>query len=173
LWKEGKKFRQGIKNKPMCRNDCKAKKSVRSTKSAGIWSGILLLLIPKCPFCFMAFSSVMVFCGGKDILYGSRTFFSATTLILTAIFCLTALLSIIIYYRRGRGKYALMLAITGITLLILSVTLIGGLTLYYMGALMLMAGLLRNSGLWPFIQNKLNFQKKSDTQFGKITFSSQ
>ena len=158
----------------MCRNDCKAKKSVRTAKSAGIFSGFLLLLIPKCPFCFMAFSSVMVFCGGKDAVYGSRTFFSATTIILTAIFCLTALLSIvIIYYRRGRGKYALILAITGIILLILSVTLIGGLTLYYLGALMLMSGLLRNSGLWPFIQNKLNFKINPDTQFRDITFSSQ
>jgi hypothetical protein len=157
----------------MCRNDCKAKKSVRPAKSPGIWSGFLLLLIPKCPFCFMAFSSVMVFCGGKGAVNGSRTFFSATTLILTAIFCVTALLSIIIYYRSSRGKYSLMLAIPGIIELILSVTLIGGLMLYYTGALMLMAGLLRNSGLWPFIQNKLNFQKNPDIQFGKITFSSQ
>lgn len=144
----------------MCRNDCKTRKSVRTAKSTGILSGFLLLLIPKCPFCFMAFSSVMVFCGGKDVMYGSRTIFSATTIMLTAIFCLTALLSIIKYYRCGQGKYVLMLAIPGIIELILSVTLFGGLTLYYSGALMLMAGLLRNSGLWPFIQMKLNFQKK-------------
>jgi len=157
----------------MCMNDCKTRKSVRTAKSAGILSGFFLLLIPKCPFCFMAFSSVMIFCGGKDAVYGSRTFFSATTLILTAIFCLTALLSIIIYYRRSRGKYALMLAIPGIIVLILTVTFIGGLMLYYLGALMLMAGLLRNSGLWPFIQGKLNFRKNKDAQFRKVTFSSQ
>ena len=132
----------------MCGNDCKAKKSISPKQAAGMWSGLLLLLIPKCPFCFMAFSSVLVFCGENGTGHSNRNFYSATTLILTTIFCATALLSIILYYRPGRGIYALLLAVPGMITLIFSVTAGGGISLYYAGALLVLAGLLRNSGLW-------------------------
>jgi hypothetical protein len=141
----------------MCSNDCITKKSVHPNRAAGISSGLLLLLVPKCPFCFMAFSSVMVFCGEKGAGQSSRTFYSTSTLILTAIFCLTALLSMITYYRPGRGKYALLLAVPGIAILIFSVTEGGGMPLYYLGALLVIAGLLRNSGLWTFFSLPFGF----------------
>lgn len=143
----------------MCCNDCKAKKPVGPGRSAGLWSGLLLLLVPKCPFCFMAFSSVMVLCGENGGVHSSRTFYSATTLLLTAIFCLTALLSILIYYRQGTGKYALLMAIPGMIMLFCSVTLGGGTIVYYTGAFMVLAGLLRNSGFWSYWE-RMMFTKK-------------
>ena len=145
----------------MCKNDCKAEKSIRPARDAGILSGILLLLIPKCPFCFMAFSSIMVFCSEMgNTVQGSRTFYSTPALILTLIFCLTALLSIMIYYRPSQGKYALLMAIPGIIALAVSVMAFGGVQLYYFGAFLVLAGLLRNSGLWSFIRSKFIFRKK-------------
>jgi hypothetical protein len=144
----------------MCGNDCKAKKSISPKQAAGMWSGLLLFLIPKCPFCFMAFSSVLVFCGENGTGHSTRNFYSATTLILTAIFCATALLSIILYYRPERGKYALLLAVPGMITLIFSVTAGGGISLYYTGALLVLAGLLRNSGLWS-LWMKWFFTKKT------------
>jgi hypothetical protein len=96
----------------------------------------------------MAFSGVMVLCGEKGISHHSRNFYSATTLILTVIFCATALLSVILNYRPIMGKYALPMVIPGIAALIYSVTMGGGMLLYYAGAWFVMAGLLRNSGLW-------------------------
>ena len=143
----------------MCSNDCKQKKSASPQRDAGLWSGLLLLLVPKCPFCFMAFSSVLVFCGEKDAGLHSRNFYSLTTLILTAVFCVTALVSIILYYRPGQGRYALAMAIPGILAIIFSVTMAGGITLYYSGALLVLSGLVRNSGLWSFSE-KIFFTKK-------------
>lgn len=143
----------------MCSNDCKQKKSTQPHRDAGLWSGFLLLLVPKCPFCFMAFSSVLVFCGEKDATLHTRSFYSSTTLILTAVFCITALVSIILYYRPGQGKYALAMVIPGITAIIFSVTIAGGIALYYSGALLVLSGLLRNSGLWSFWE-KMIFPKK-------------
>lgn len=158
----------------MCKNDCKAKKSIRPGRDTGILSGILLLLIPKCPFCFMAYSSIMVFCGQMGAeAPSSRTFYSVSTMILTAVFCLTALLSILIYYRPVHGKYALLLAIPGIIALILSVTTIGGMQLYYFGASLVLAGLLRNSGLWTFVKAKFSFRKKLLIHLADISFRSQ
>jgi hypothetical protein len=145
----------------MCKNDCKAEKLIRPGKDTGILSGLLLLLIPKCPFCFMAYSSIMVFCGQMGVTeQSSRSFYSVSTLILTSIFCLTALLSILIYYRPVHGKYALLLAIPGTIALIVSVTSFGGAQLYYFGASLVLAGLLRNSGLWSFLRAKFSVRKK-------------
>jgi hypothetical protein len=100
----------------------------------------------------MAFSSLMVFCGEKGIGHYPRGFYSTTTLILTAIFCATALLSIILYYRPPGGRPALLLVIPGIAALIYSVTTGGGIFLYDTGAFFILAGLLRNSGLWSFLE---------------------
>ena len=146
----------------MCGNDCKAKKAKHPKGIAGMWSGFLLLLIPKCPFCFMAFSTVLVYCGENSAGNSTHTFYSTTTLILTAIFCATALLSIILYYRPARGKYALLFAIPGISALIFSVTAGGGIPLYYFGALLVLTGLIRNSGLWFFLE-KINLKKNLRT----------
>ena len=143
----------------MCSNDCYQKKSTPPNRDAGLWSGFLLLLVPKCPFCFMAFSSILVYCGGKDAGLHSHTFYSTTTLILTLIFCVTALLSIILYYRPGQGKYALGMAIPGMLAIIFSVAAAGGIALYYTGAMLMLAGLLRNSGLWSFWEKTI-FTKK-------------
>ncbi len=113
-----------------------------------MWSGLLLLLVPKCPFCFMAFSPVLVLCGETGTEHSTRIFYSTTTLLVSAIFCLTALLSIILYYRPGSGKYALLFVLAGILAVLTSVTAIGGTPLYYLGAVLVLTGLLRNSGLW-------------------------
>ncbi len=155
----------------MCRNDCKTKKSAHPDKVVGIWSGILLLLVPKCPFCFMAFSSVLVFCGKNGVGHTDKTFHSTSTLIITVIFCVTALLSIILYYRPVRGKYALLLAIAGIVAILFSVTTGGGTIIYYSGATLVMTGLLRNSGMWCLIRDKFTVRKNLRPKYTKITFS--
>jgi ABC-type Na+ efflux pump permease subunit len=119
----------------------------------------------------MAFSSVMVLCGKNGTAHSSRSFCSTTTLILTAIFCLIALLSMIIYYRPAHGKYALLLAIPGIASMIFSVTELGGMPLYYSGALLVMAGLIRYSGLWFWVQRKFTVRRNLRTHYINIKFS--
>jgi hypothetical protein len=155
----------------MCRNDCKVEKYVHPNRVGGIWSGFVLLLVPKCPFCFMAFSSVLVFCGENGTGHSSRHFYSSATLILSVIFCLTALLSIIFYYRPHCGKYALLLTVPGAAFVLVSVAAGGGMPLYYTGAALVMTGLLRNSGFWSIIQTKFTFQKNLRTHNKNITFS--
>ena len=144
----------------MCGNDCQAKKKITKSRPYGLFSGLLLLLIPKCPFCFLAFSSALLVCGDKGIEHSSRFFYSDITLILTAVFSLAALFSILLNYRRGRGHYALFLAGLGNIAIFLSVAIGGGLTLYYGGSFLVLSGVILNSGLWFLLGRMISFRKK-------------
>lgn len=144
----------------MCGNDCQAKKKITRSRPYGLFSGLLLLLIPKCPFCFMAFSSALLICSDKGIEHSSRFFYSNITLILTAVFSIAALFSILLNYRRGWGLYALLLAGLGNIAILLSVTTGGGLTMYYSGTFLVLAGVLLNTGLWFLLVRMVSYRKK-------------
>lgn len=144
----------------MCGNDCQVKKTIIRSRPYGLFSGLFLLLIPKCPFCFLAFSSALLVCGDQGIEHSSRFFYSDITLILTAVFSLAALFSILLNYRRGRGHYALFLAGLGNIAIFLSVTMGGGLTLYYSGTILVLSGVILNSGLWLLLLRMGSYRKK-------------
>jgi hypothetical protein len=144
----------------MCGNDCKALNKKPGEGSYGLFSGLLLLVIPKCPFCFIAFSGVLVACGTGGTSHQVTTTYSVITIIISVLFCLTSLLSIVLHYRPGRGNYALVLAVPGVIALIYSVVFAGGELLYYSGALFVLAGLVRNSGMWTVLENKFFMRNK-------------
>jgi hypothetical protein len=137
------------------RNDCKPCKRKQLTaeqkKHVGLFTGIMLALLPKCPFCFMAFSSTMILCENGISGVSSHTFASTTTLFFTAFFCLVTLLSILLNFRDARTKYALLVATLGTLLLVLSVTVGGGLLLYYLGVLVVFSGVWLNGSLLFFV----------------------
>src|SRR6185295_18474023 len=86
--------------------------ATKRKERAGILTGILLLLLPKCPFCVMAYSSTVMLCTeGAGMHKG--IFSSTTTLIITSIFCVIALVSILLNYRDRRTVYAILLAASG------------------------------------------------------------
>lgn len=97
------------------------------------FAGILLFLLPKCPLCFMAFSSTMVLCSQAGILTEMHTTSSLISLLFSSFFCLLVLLGMFFNYRDGRTIYALLLALAGSCCILFSVTKGGGLQLYYVG----------------------------------------
>lgn len=144
----------------MCGNDCQAKKKNTISRPYGLFSSLLLLLIPKCPFCFVAFSSALLICGDQGIEHSSRYFYSDITLILTALFTTAALLNILFNYRRGKSLYSLIVAGLGSIAIILSVTIGGGLPLYYSGTFLVLSGVLWNTGLWSLVGRVRSLRKK-------------
>ena len=144
----------------MCGNDCQAEKKITKFRPYGLFSGLLLLLIPKCPFCFLAFSSALLACSDQGIEHSSRFFYSNITLILTTVFSLAALFSILLNYRRGRGHYAFLLAGLGNIAILLSVTTGGGITMYYCGTFLVLAGVLLTTGLWFLVVRIASYRKK-------------
>lgn len=113
--------------------------------------GIFLALLPKCPYCFVAFSGTIMLCGNSEGIY-SRTFSSPAMLTITALICFITLVSVILNFRDTRTKYAIALVALGSALTIFSVTKGGGLTLYYLGVLLIFAGAWLNASLLFFVR---------------------
>ena len=125
--------------------------ATKRKERAGILTGILLALLPKCPFCVMAYSSTVMLCTeGAGMHKG--VFSSTTILIVTALFCVIALVSILLNYRDKRTVYAFVLATFGSALIILSITILVSLPLYYTGIAFLFSGVWLNASLLSFVQ---------------------
>jgi hypothetical protein len=141
-------------NKSGIISDCRPCQKLKTgpKKQLGFLPGILLALIPKCPFCFMAYSSTMFLCGEDGTHLSQRTFGSPATLNLTLFFCVLTILCILLNYRDSRTKYAIALATAGAVLIILSVTTAGGLPLYYFGVFLIFSGVWLNASLLYFIR---------------------
>ncbi|MBL7770852.1 MAG: hypothetical protein JNK20_17885 [Flavipsychrobacter sp.] len=113
-------------------------------KGLGLLSGIVLAVLPKCPFCFVAFSSTLVLCGKGESVSQSISLSSAPTILFASVFCLLAILSIALSYKDYRTRYALLVAIGGTACIMTSVLLSGGELLYYFGVLLIMGAVAIN-----------------------------
>ena len=133
---------------------CKKKKIVsEGDKPVGLLTTIFLVLLPKCPFCLMAFTSTFILCGkAGGVSEMTDTSSSATTIFITSFFCVSVLLSIRLNYRDIRTKYALLIAATGCLLILFSVSVGGGLPLYYAGVLLVFFGVWLNASLLYIIR---------------------
>src|SRR6478736_4765466 len=105
---------------------CKNKsRKIVSAGQPGLFGGILLALLPKCPFCYMAFSGTLMLCGNGGGMF-TRTFSSLPTQIFSVTFCLLILLFIVLNFRDRRTLYAIALAVVGSAMIIYSTTISGG-----------------------------------------------
>lgn len=99
----------------------------------GFFVSILLALVPKCPFCILAYTSTVVLCGKDTLLENQHNHFSTLSISLTAFFCSLIIAGLILNFRGLRTKYALALSCVGILMIIYSVIIGGGQELYYVG----------------------------------------
>jgi predicted transporter len=140
---------------------CKKRKAVSENKRpVGLLTTIFLVLLPKCPFCLMAFSSTIILCGkagGASEITHSPS--SATTIFITSFFCVSVLLSIILNYRDVRTRYALFLAGAGCLLIMYSVCVGGGLPFYYSGVVLVFIGVWLNASLLYIIRKVMGRRK--------------
>lgn len=127
-------------------------KSPGSVKYSSWIPGILLALLPKCPFCFMAFSSTMLLCGEGTTISSERLYQSTPTIVLSGIFCAASIFGILLVRRDIRTFYALLLALTGATMVMSSVLKGGGMSLYYTGTIIIFSGVWLNSSLLYFLR---------------------
>lgn len=110
-------------------------------------SWLMLALLPKCPFCIMAFTSTAMLCGEGVITTASRTHNSPLTIIITAILGITTLTAILLNRKGSRTFYAFGLAFVGFGMIMYSVIRNGGQPLYYTGILTLFLGVWMNGSL--------------------------
>jgi hypothetical protein len=137
----------------IAKNNCQpcAKNHPSPKKNYGVWAGLLLAVLPKCPFCIMAYSGTLMLCSRDAVTVSAHTYTSVTTTILTSLFCLLSIIGIYFNKRGTRTRYALSMAIAGACMVMTSVLLSGGLGLYYIGVVLIFAGVWLNGSMLYFV----------------------
>lgn len=139
-------------------NDCSEKRERLNKSKWGIFTGLLLAILPKCPFCMVAYTSTAMLCGEGVVLERTITNHSVLTLLFSATLCLTTFLAILLNRRGRRTLYALALALLGSGMIMVSVLSWGGLPLYYAGTLIVFTGVWMNGSFyWVWRQAKAQF----------------
>lgn len=128
-----------------CRSDLNPKiKKKRS--SYPILIGILIAILPKCPFCIAAYSSAIVLCSGTKLYNQSPDWTNYISIILAFV----TLLMIVLNYRGKRTWYAAALVLFGSALIIRTELFTGDLKEYYYGAFALLLGVWLNASFLFF-----------------------
>lgn len=131
---------------------CKSDKKTVTKKSYSLLTGILLAILPKCPFCVMAYTSTAFLCGKDTLIEVNHHHYSIVTISITAILCLFVIVGILLNYRDIRTKYALTLAGLGTLVILQSIIFSGGEQLYYLGVSMIFMAVWLNGSLFSFLR---------------------
>lgn len=108
-----------------------------------------IAILPKCPFCIMAYSGAMSLCSGK-MFYPHANSYSSYLIIGLSLF---TLIGIALNYKKKRTRVAILIALIGISLLIISQFFLMSNGLYYVGTALLFFGIWYN-GSFNFFYRK-------------------
>ena len=127
--------------------NCHPTKKVNRSSSTSLFSTVVLIILPKCPICIMAYSSAITICGGNDMYLRSNNWVSYVPLVLAFFINLMLLFN----WRGQRTLYALMIAMVGFTLISLTHQLVLSPVFYDLGAVLLLMSIWLNSSLISFL----------------------
>jgi len=123
--------------------NCHPIKKVNRSSSASLFSTVVLIILPKCPICIMAYSSAITICGGPDMYLMSNNWVSYVPLVLALFINLMFLFN----WRGQRTLYALTIALVGFILISLTHQLVLSSGFYNLGAALLLMSIWLNSSL--------------------------
>ncbi len=140
-----------------CTASCASKNTWKRNSAFPIISGLLVAILPKCPFCIMAYSSTVALCSGSQ-LYGHNP--GWTSYLLVGLAFLTLLL-ILVNYKGYRTIIAAGLVILGSLLVLSEEFFTGDIAHYNWGTLLLLLGVWVNGSFQYFYRKwvKPFFQK--------------
>ena len=125
---------------------CDTTEKVHTFRNSSFFSSILVILLPKCPFCIMAYSSAITVCGGQSIYMDANNWVSYIPLILSfAILCL-----ILLNHRGKRTWLAASVATLSISSILLSHQLVIAPVFYDLGGAGLLIAIWMNGSLLHF-----------------------
>lgn len=131
---------------------CNTTRKVYTFRNSSFFSAILIILIPKCPFCIMAYSSAITICGGQDIYMTSNNWVSFIPIILSAV-----VFSMIVLNRKGvRTWIAVVMALLSTLLILLSHQLMIPASFYNIGGVGLLLAIWVNGNLLSFVNQLIN-----------------
>lgn len=118
-------------------------------KVSGFWSWVpaaLVAILPKCPFCIMAYSGAIPLCSGSAIYPNEGTL----PMILTLVFAVIVLMGILLNPKGRKTLIAVSIAVSGILVLALSQTVYPSMAVYYTGVAVLFFGIWYNGSFSYF-----------------------
>ena len=127
-----------------CKTDAAATGNFRTS----FWSTALIVILPKCPFCIMAYSSAITMCGAGELFYTSENNW------VSYIPILLSLIIVRIIFSNKRGRRTLIsasIAISGALLIILTQQTVLSFQFYNVGAVMLFFAIWLNGSLFSFV----------------------
>ena len=138
---------------------CNQKKTCGRQKRSKFFSWLptfLLIILPKCPFCLMAYSGAISLCSGK-MMYPHADSYSVYIIGLLSILTCAG---IIFNYRDKRTNIAIGLALLGVVLILSGQLWLMSEVAYYIGVLVLIFGIWFN-GSFLFVFRKYISSKYS------------
>ena len=121
---------------------CPSQKTKRKSKgNYSIFSGILIAIIPKCPYCILAYSSAITMCSGSKLYSHTPGWTSYLLLGLAAL----TLLFILLNYKGKRTIAAAALVASGSLLMLISQFYTFEINHYYIGTFLLLFGVWVNA----------------------------
>lgn len=124
-------------------------------KNVGWLPTVFIALLPKCPFCIMAYSGAMTLCSGTT-LYPHASSKSSVLILIISIFIL---LSLALNYKKWTTIISAGIVLGGILMMVLSQYYFMNEASYYLGVGMLFLGVWYNGSLLYFLR-KIKFQNK-------------
>lgn len=131
---------------------CKKEPLPGKKKNYHFFAGILLAILPKCPFCVMAYSGTVFLCGKDKLIENSYHHTSLLSISLTAFFCSLIIVGLLLNFRGIRTKYALALAGFGIMMMMYPMMSSGGQQLYYSGVTIVFIAVWLNGSLLSILR---------------------
>ena len=141
---------------------CKSfnKDATISSPPLGFLAGFLLAILPKCPFCIMAYSGTVLLCSQGSSIQSSYHHYSSLTAGITALFCALVLIGILLNFRGRRSLFSLGFSLVGMAFIFTSVLLTNNPYIYYSGVFIVFISVWMNGSLAWFLK-KLRGQNLS------------
>ncbi len=140
---------------------CKPCRNRSPVKNGTSWlSAVLIIIIPKCPFCILAYSSAITMCGTSSLYPTENNWASYIPLMLS----LVIILMIALNYRGNRSIYALTFSFIGFLLIVGTHQSMINSEYYIVGTILLFFSILLNGSLYSLIGKlketlRLNFNR--------------
>ena len=140
---------------------CPSKKKQSRRRSAfPLLSGLFIALLPKCPWCILAYSSAITMCSGTKFYMPTNSW----TTYLPIAFAIITLLLVLTNFRGKRTYLASLLIVLGSALLLHSTFYYGEENAYYLGTFLVLFGVWVNGSFYYFfnkIKQQIQLQKSN------------